>query len=63
MPEKNNDKGLEPSDIANLISKILKEKNPKLSYNIGNDSYFACALSVFPQRIVNFLVKYGLKSE
>ena len=58
---KNNDKGLEPSDIANLISKILKGKNPKLSYNIGKDSYFACMLSFFPQRIVNFLVKYGLK--
>ena len=58
---KNNEKGLEPLQIAELISKILKNKRPKLSYNIGRDSYIACVFSLFPQRFVNFLIKYGLK--
>ena len=56
----NNDKGLEPSDIACIVSKILKQKNPKLSYNIGSDSLFARILSFLPQKTVNFLIKFGL---
>lgn len=59
--KKNNDKGLEPLYIAGLISKILKSKNPKLSYNVGRDSVFAAIFSYFPQRFTNFLIKYGLK--
>lgn len=58
---KNNDKGLEPAQIAQLVSKVLRIKNPKLSYNAGNDSVFARILSFLPQRFVNFLIKFGLK--
>lgn len=58
---KNNDEGLLPKDISNLVSKILKCKNPKLSYNIGNDSFAARMLSLLPQKVVNALVKYSLK--
>ena len=58
---KNNDEGLLPKDISNLISKILKCKNPKLSYNIGNDSFAARMLSLLPQKVINALVKYSLK--
>jgi len=58
---KNNDKGLEPSDIAKLVSHVLKTKNPKLSYNIGQDSIFARLMSFLPQRFVNFAVKKGLQ--
>ena len=58
---KNNDEGLLPKDISNLVSKILKCKNPKLSYNIGNDSFAARILSLLPQWVINALVKYSLK--
>lgn len=58
---KNNDEGLLPKDISNLVSKILKCKNPKLSYNIGKDSFAARMLSLLPQKVVNALVKYSLK--
>lgn len=58
---KNNDEGLLPQDIANLVSKVLKCKKPKLSYNAGKDSYSARIVSMLPQRIVNALVKFSLK--
>ena len=58
---KNNDEGLLPKDISNLVSKILKCTNPKLSYNIGNDSFAARMLSLLPQKVINTLVKYSLK--
>lgn len=58
---KNTQKGLKSEDIANLVSKILSSKNPKLSYNIGKDSYTARFLSLLPQRLCNMLVKTGLK--
>ena len=58
---KNNDKGLEPTDIANLISKILKTKKPKMSYNIGKDSHFAKIISKLPKPLLNFLIKKGLE--
>lgn len=59
---KNTDKGLKPEDIANLVYKVLSVKNPKLSYNIGRDSYFARFMSHLPQGIANKLVKLGLKA-
>lgn len=58
---KNNDEGLLPEDISNLVARILKCKNPKLSYNVGKDSFAARILSLLPQRVVNALVKYSLK--
>ena len=58
---KNTNKGLKSSDIANLVSKVLKIKNPKLSYNIGKDSNFARIISFLPQKLSNALVKFGLK--
>lgn len=58
---KNNDEGLLPKDISNLVSKILKRKKPKLSYNVGKDSFAARMLSLLPQRVVNALVKYSLE--
>lgn len=58
---KNNDEGLLSKDISNLVLKILKCKNPKLSYNIGKDSFAARILSLLPQWVINALVKYSLK--
>lgn len=61
--EKNNDKGINPQEVADLVLKILKIKNPKLSYNIGKDSYFARVLSFLPQKLLNFLVKCSLQKK
>ena len=58
---KNTNKGLKSTDIANLVSKVLKIKNPKLSYNIGKDSKFARLVSLLPLKLSNSLVKFGLK--
>ncbi len=58
---KNTNKGLKSSDIANLVSKVLQIKKPKLSYNIGKDSNFARIISFLPQKLSNALVKFGLK--
>lgn len=59
--KKNNTKGLDSKDIANLVFKVLSIKNPKLSYNLGKDSLFAKILSFLPQKICNSLVKLGLQ--
>ena len=58
---KNTNRGLQPEKIANLIAKILDAKNPKLSYNIGKDSFFAKYMSMLPLNVSNFLVKTGIK--
>ncbi len=58
---KNTDKGLKPEDIAGLVYKVLTLKNPKLSYNIGMDSFFARFMSYLPQGMCNFIVKTGLE--
>lgn len=58
---KNTNKGLKSTAIANLVSKVLKIKNPKLSYNIGKDSKFARLMSFLPLKLSNSLVKFGLK--
>lgn len=57
---KNDNKGLKAEDIADLLHKVLSVKNPKLSYNIGKDSYFARLMSYLPQNLSNFLIKKGL---
>lgn len=57
----NENKGLKSEDIANLVYKVLCIKNPKLSYNIGKDSYFARFMSFLPLWFSNKLVKFGLK--
>ena len=38
-----------------------KAKNPKLSYTVGKDSFGAYLISKLPQKLVNKLVKLGLK--
>lgn len=57
---KNDNKGLKAEDIADLVYKVLSVKNPKLSYNIGKDSFFARLMSYLPQNLSNFLIKKGL---
>lgn len=60
---KNTNKGLDPKDVASLVSKVLSIKNPKLSYNIGTDSIVAGLFSKLPQGLTNFLIKKALASK
>lgn len=59
--QKNETKGLNVGKVVELILKVDKRKNPKLSYTVGNDAYFANLISKLPQCLVNKLVKLGLQ--
>lgn len=59
---KNESKGLFAIDVARLIIKIFKNKNPKTRYNIGLDSHFAFFVSkLLPYELLNNLIQYKLK--
>lgn len=58
---KSNEKGQKPEDVANLVSKILKMKNPKSSYTVGLDAFWVVLFAKLPLNIVNFFVKHVLK--
>jgi len=60
--QKNNKKGLEAQKVAEIIVKISECKNPKASYTIGKDAFFAQLLSHLPQNWMNFLVKKGFEA-
>jgi hypothetical protein len=60
--QKNETKGLSVDKVVDLILKIDSMKNPKLSYLVGKDAVFASLLSKLPQRVVNKIVKFGLKA-
>lgn len=59
--QKNETKGLCVDKVVEIILKADKAKNPKLSYLVGLDAYFASYMSKLPQYIINILVKLGLK--
>lgn len=59
--EKNNHKGLEASDVAKLVLKVLTVKNPKLSYCIGLDSKMTELYAKLPLSMINFLTKKIMK--
>lgn len=58
---KNTNKGLDVCKTAKIIKDIAFSKNPKISYTIGRDARFAQILSMFPQDVVNRLVKFALE--
>ena len=58
---KNTNKGLDVCKTAKIIKDIAFSKNPKTSYTIGRDAKFAQILSLFPQDVVNRLVKFALE--
>ena len=58
---KNETKGLCTNKVVEKILYIDSLKNPKLSYTIGKDAFCASLISRLPQRIVNTLVRFGLK--
>lgn len=57
----NTNKGLDVKVVACKIKNISLKRKVKSSYLIGKDAIFAQILSYFPQDLVNFLVKLGLK--
>ncbi len=58
---KNTQNGLPVSKVANLIVKIANSNNPKSSYTVGKDAKFAQILSLFPQELINKIIKFGMK--
>lgn len=54
---KNSNKGISPKKVSDLIYKIIYTKNPKSSYNIGVDSYFARFVSYFKGRLIFNLIR------
>lgn len=58
---KNEKKGLSTDSVIKIILKADSAKNPKLSYTVGKDAYFASLISKLPQTLTNKLVKLGLK--
>lgn len=61
--QKNETGGLSVSKVVDTILKADSAKNPKLSYTVGKDAFFASLISKLPQNTVNSLVKLGLKAK
>lgn len=59
--QKNETSGLSVDKVVNTILKADSLKNPKLSYTVGKDAFFAHLISKLPQSIINKLVKLGIK--
>ena len=59
--QKNETKGLAVDKVVNVILKADKSKSPKLTYTVGKDAFAAHLISKLPQRIINALIKFGLK--
>lgn len=59
---KNTDKGLDVTKVAKFIYDVSKKHNPKPSYTIGFDAKFAEFLSIFPQNIINKIIKFGMNA-
>ena len=59
--QKNQTNGLSPDKVVNVIINADKAKNPKLSYNVGFDSFMAGLISKLPQKWINKIVKLGIK--
>ena len=60
--QKNQTGGLDINKVIEIILKADNAKNPKLSYTVGKDAFFAQIFSLLPQCIINYFVKLGLKA-
>ena len=58
---KNETKGLSVERVVETILKADSAEKPKLSYNVGRDSFFAHLVSKLPQSVINSIVKLGMK--
>ena len=59
--QKNEKTGLSPEKVVDIILKADRSDNPKLSYTVGNDAFFAGLVSKLPQHVINKIVKFGIK--
>ena len=59
--QKNEKTGLSPEKVVNVILKADRLNNPKLSYTVGKDAFFASLVSHLPQGVINKIVKFGIK--
>ena len=57
----NETNGLSVEKVAKVILNVDELKNPKLSYTVGLDSFFAKCVSMLPQTLVNKFIKFGMK--
>ena len=55
---KNEEKGLSPDKVIRVIAKADRLKNPKPSYCVGFDAKMAELVSIFPQSILNKIIKF-----
>ena len=58
--KKNEATGLDVSKVVDVIKKADEAKNPKISYNVGMDSYMAQLVSTLPQSVLNRIIKLGM---
>ena len=58
---KNENKGIKPDDVSNLIYRIMYLKNPKSSYDIGIDSKFTNFISKFKGRFLFGIIRKILR--
>ncbi len=59
--QKNAKNGLPVSKVVNVILKADRLKNPKTSYTVGLDAFFARMISKLPQSWINGIIKLGMK--
>jgi len=59
--KKNERTGLSAEKVVDTILQADRAKNPKLSYTVGSDAFFASIVSKMPQNVVNRLIKLGIK--
>ena len=59
--KKNEKTGLCVDKVVDTILKADRTKNPKLSYTVGRDAFFARILSKLPQEMINGIIKLGIK--
>ncbi len=58
---KNSNRGLKVETVAKFIYWVDSNKYNLSSYVIGWDAVFACILSILPQDLINYIIKFGMK--
>ena len=59
--QKNETSGLDVNEVVKVILKADSVKDPKLSYTVGFDAFFANMVSKLPQNLINKIIKLGIK--
>ncbi len=61
--KRNETNGLDVHKVTDLIVKIDGMENPKSSYTVGKDAFFASLASKLPQDWINKMIRYGIKAK